>query len=308
MTVDLPDYMPESQAMGVAFNDTIGQLAALIATGSAAGAPGGVPLLGLPVELYNVSNQNLPANTAGTIVQNSQATNLTDMGNYLTYDVHGRMGGVGGEPSPFTLVHMKWFLDPAGTVQTWADDWCIPTAVGSVGFLGAGPVRGRYLEMTIDTTGSTNAATLTSFQLAGTSRPYPGGSADWRTFATNTPIGFAAFTAGLGDTFDCLLGGVTPGANNIAVGTTKYCCGLYNGAVNVVANTALVNLAGVTLIPSIFVPGIGLTQIGGVLTFAAAAVEFSLSMPHYPLVLHFNSTAGGALSCDFNVNGTGRSF
>ena len=112
----------------------------------------------------------------------------------------------------------------------------------------------------------------------------------------------------MADTFDCILGGVIPAAANIAVGTTKYCCGLYNGAVNVVANTALVNLAGVTLTPQIFIPGIGLVQVGGIITFAAATVEFALSMPHYPLILNFHSTAGGALSCDFNVNGTGRSF
>lgn len=308
MTTDFPDWMPASQSMLEAYAGVTGELAALIATGTTTGAPGGVPLLGMPTEEYNLSAVVLTANTANQVLSNVSAGAVTAIGNYLSFDIHGRFAGVGGEPSPFVVLSMKWYQDAAATVQVWEDDWIIPLAVGAVGFLGGGPVKGEYLKVFVSTTGTTNAATVTSFQLGGNSRPYPAGSADIRTFASNTPIGFSAFTAGLAGTFDSLLGGVTPAAGNIPSAGAKYCCGLYNGAVNIVANTALVALTGVTITPQIFVPGIGLTQVGGVVTLASTATEFSLELPHYPLILSFGNTTGATKSCDFNVNGTGRSF
>lgn len=63
VAADLPDWMPDSQAMLATELGITTQIAALIASGSATGTPGGVPLLNLFGPLASFSNQSIPGNS-----------------------------------------------------------------------------------------------------------------------------------------------------------------------------------------------------------------------------------------------------
>lgn len=224
MTVDYPDWMPTSQQMLQTYADITGQLASLIATGSAAGSPGGVPLLTYVNTIQNLSAQ---AFTAGT--PQSFPSSGTFSINQIGYE--GFIGiSTAGATATVCHVHMVW--KEAGNTVDVSDFWFYAGTTGSNHFIFFnGPTRGNQLVITI--TCLTNNCTINASFMSN-SRVYTKDT--WRTSA-----GTFVSAAGSGQVPFDMFGNVLAANNSVscpATTTQTYTLPLWVGRVILQGSTA----------------------------------------------------------------------
>ena len=153
--------------VGTAGNTVGEEVAALIATGSASGTPGGVPLLGNPV---TQSSASMPSTIAasGTL---TVVSNLNLEG-FLSWDLHMTAECNAASLNPFVTLNIQWLSASGGTVM-WDEIWTVAadeTATNQT--IGGGPVRAGFLTMVITNLDSVNSLTIETFVLQASSRPY----------------------------------------------------------------------------------------------------------------------------------------
>ena len=141
MTVaDYPDFMPTSQQMLAAYANITGQIASYIATGTAVGAPGGVPLLTYANTL--VSNQSFSATGASTSFPATGVFTLDQIGYDGTITFQTSAGA-----ATTLLVALNWSM--AG-VPMGSDFYYLIAGTSSNGVRFRGPTKGNQLQIQIE--------------------------------------------------------------------------------------------------------------------------------------------------------------
>lgn len=140
MTIDFPDWMPVSQEMLSAWLGVTTEIAGLIATGDANGAPGGVPLLTLNNVLDHQSNYVI------TPVQPYDPAAFQI--NQPSYDIVVELEIAAGATIPWLILEMAWTDTSLGIAVVTAETWVLPVTAGGVNvFSGRGITKGSSLSV-----------------------------------------------------------------------------------------------------------------------------------------------------------------
>lgn len=142
MTVDVPDFMPESQQFLNLYLGVTTQIAALIASGNPAGNPGGVPLLALNNLLDKQTSKVL---TPGT----SYASPVVSI-NQPSYDFELNLSFPAGTTQPYLQVLLGWndSTIPSGALST--ERWFLSgSSRGNTSYGGRGLTKGDSLQVTV---------------------------------------------------------------------------------------------------------------------------------------------------------------
>lgn len=155
------------------------EIAALIATGSAAGAPGGVPLLGSSALLLNQGNTLLSA-SASTTLGPFDVTGIT-------YEVLVGIQQVAAANYSSTVsVTLNWF-DSATGIQTHSRTWWLcGVSTGFQTYWGHGIAKGDELEVVLSNSDATNNARYEITLIQG-SRIYARDD-EWENLTFATPV------------------------------------------------------------------------------------------------------------------------
>lgn len=187
MTVDVPDFMPESQQFLNLYLGVTTQIAALIATGNPAGNPGGVPLLALNNLLDKQLGKTIPHGT------NYTSPNLPI--NQPAYDFALQVTYPAGTTNAFLMVQFVWTDSAIGTGFLTTETWfMVGGSQGLIQYSGRGLTKGDTLQVIITNLDTAQTATIT-YGITQHSRVLP--RDDIRTTIFNNPG--AAFTAAPSD-------------------------------------------------------------------------------------------------------------
>jgi hypothetical protein len=284
MTADYPDWLPPAQQMLEAYFGVTNQLAALIATGNPNGAPGGVPLLAQPEQIY-FSNTVIPlaAGVQGQVIDDVNGQALHAMSAFLSYEIRVVPEGFNVAGTPFLTFFLSWYGDNTTNYKLYEECWTVPSAqFGNQAIVGTGPVRGAYLQVTVCNEDSVNAQGVSQFIIYGNSRPCPVAQSDWLTLIPTSPVSTYAVPAG-GTGSDGCLGTFThlqPVSSN-----TAFIFGLYNGLVEMTVEMAGTS-TNFSITPLAFLHGIGLTEVDNAFAFTGPfTVSTTLLAPRSPLIL-----------------------
>lgn len=205
-------------------------------------------------------------------------------------------------------VLLTWFADPLGTIPIWQErwwGWLGNSSANASPMLGAGAIRGPYMQVKVQNVSSTAAITISQVSLFGNGLPYVGES-DWRQNvpAGITGSGFAQTSPGssFGDDnilFDVV--GLVP-----AVGVTWQPLPLSAGPIYLRFSTSLAMAQSssfahaAALVNGIMASGVGAPGllING---FSAASTEYEITCiaPHAPCYLIINAAnPAGTIYCN----------
>lgn len=142
MTVDVPDWMPESQQFLNLYLGVTTQIAALIASGNPAGNPGGVPLLAL--------NNVLDKQTSKVLTPGASYASPVLSINQPSYDFALTLSFPAGTTQPWIEVVLAWndSTIPAGALST--ERWFLTgSSRGSSTYGGRGLTKGDSLQVVV---------------------------------------------------------------------------------------------------------------------------------------------------------------
>jgi hypothetical protein len=128
------------------------ELAALIATGSAAGNPGGVPLLAKSTVFSNPGNQTF---TSGLLRQYGAPSPFPQ----ISYEIFLSLTSNASETNPQFVVELDWFNSTSGqtvSVERWL--LCGGAGVANV-YVGTGRAKGDQLQINITNNGTLSSGT-----------------------------------------------------------------------------------------------------------------------------------------------------
>lgn len=299
MTADYPDWMGVNQLVAAGNSPLAQEIAAAIATGNTSGTPGGAFLLASPNNISAAGPITVPAGTSGQVVP-LNGNNVTNVGGYLSYEVHARATCNGASTTPFFTYLITWYQDSAASIPLYRERWTCAqnSASGGTSLVGAGPVRGAYMQLTVTNEDAVNSQTINGYQVTFSSRPFPNLSPDWRTLNIQESIpGYNPPTAGQGD--DGILGIFS---DTIPVSTTaKFVCGLFNGEALVSYDLAG-NVGNVTMTPQAYVSGSGIQVIGPPIALSASPLigTVALNLPRSNLILQVQN-ASAAVTAPTNI-------
>lgn len=178
-TQDYPDWSPPAEQMLEADYGVTQQIAALIATGSPTGSPGGVPLLNGAKQAYIQQNHVVPSG-----LFSSPIVPLTAPGYFAHFEALANAAST----NPFFGIEMRW-LDPTANFIMGSEKWVIPAssvAAGAV-VVGKGPIKGTQLEVLIDNFDPVNTMTIQALVLETTQYI---ARDDWRSIVHGSIPGF----------------------------------------------------------------------------------------------------------------------
>lgn len=140
MTIDFPDWMPASQEMLSAWLGVTTEIAGLIATGDANGAPGGVPLL----TLNNVLDKQANYVITPLAPYDPAAFQI----NQPSYDIVVELQIAAGATIPWLILELAWTDTSLGIAVVTAETWVLPVTAGGVNvFSGRGITKGSSLSV-----------------------------------------------------------------------------------------------------------------------------------------------------------------
>lgn len=193
----------------------------------------GVPLLAAPVALYNNGEHTIAAGVTGYAVPNTASETITSMAGYLSYELQVSLTVDSTADVPFVTYHLSWYGDSAGDYLLYRETWTIPgSSNAALVTLGTGPVKGAYLEITVDNESSAHSQYIDSFWLYGNARPSPGREPDWRTLISSGYTVPNYVTPTQGNNTDGILG-IFPSVTIAASGTEYLLFGMFNGQANI---------------------------------------------------------------------------
>src|SRR5215469_2330082 len=226
----------------------------------------GVPLVGAPAQLATFNSQVIGP-SGFYFVLDLAGSVVMPVSNYLSYDLTFAVQGSGSSTVPFGFITLTWFADSGAGISLAQEKWIFPTPTVSTFIRASGPVRGGYLEVTLNSLEPTFNQTYSNFDLHVNARPWPNPLSDWRmNLAVATVPGFAPPTAGTG--FEAIVGywssTVAPS------GSVTLIAGLYNGQL-MITNTVSGTAPNCTIVSETYLPGVGIIPIAPTQTFSAAA-------------------------------------
>lgn len=142
MTVDVPDWMPESQQFLNLYLGVTTQIAALIASGNPAGNPGGVPLLAL--------NNKLDAQQSKALTPGGSYVSPLLSINQPSYDFEIDFSFPAGTTQPWFEVQLGWSDSVLNSAALSTERWFMTG--GSRGlstYAGRGLTKGDTLQVTV---------------------------------------------------------------------------------------------------------------------------------------------------------------
>jgi hypothetical protein len=187
VTVDVPDFMPQSQQFLNLYLGVTTQIAALIATGNPQGNPGGVPLLAL--------NNLLDRQVNAAIAHGAQYQSPPLQVNQPSYDFALSLTFPAGTTAPWLMVVLEWTDSAMNIGFLTKETWFLPGGnSGICEYAGRGITKGDSLTVTVANLDTAQAATFT-YAITQHSRIVP--RDDIRSTVFNSPNGFTAVSSDL---------------------------------------------------------------------------------------------------------------
>lgn len=200
------------------------EIAALLASGSPSGAPGGIPLISNSVALINQGNTLLTAASSTTL----GPFTVTGIAYEIMIGIQQLAAASYASPVGITL---NWF-DSATGIQTRSRTWWLPgVSTGFQQYVGHGMAKGNELEIVVANSDATNNARY-EITCISSNRVYDRDD-DWESLTFATPV------SGSKPNTDPFAGFLAEAAVSTLTGATfNRNLPLYNGLVNVSWSTS----------------------------------------------------------------------